>query len=435
MIDGVGASVEDRPYWWRAAPPETVERDALHPDYDVVIVGAGLTGLRAAIELARSGAKVLVCEREHAGFGACRRNAGYLGRTLKKSFLDLTRARGTEYARRVYQELNAAFETTLAFIEQERIECYANRCGRFIAATSRMHLEQLIANFHALQEALGLPYQALGAEQVAEEMGTALYCGGVVIPDLGSLHPGLYHRGLLRIALAAGAAVATQTDVRLIARNGARFRLETSIGVFNAAHVVIATNGYTPRHLRWYARRVIPFTGYMAATEELPPELLTELIPHRRTIVDSNVNVDFFRPAPDSSCLLLGGSAGMSLGDSRSIAEHMAKLLNRVYPQLKNVRISAAWSGQCAGTFDLMPHVGCNDGIWYGLGYNFSGVPMGTYFGMRIGRAIIGGSSDRSVFSETAFRSMPFYTGSPWFVPLAMRVFDWQDRRLARQSA
>ena len=428
----LASDFREEPYWWNVARPDVLSVVAVDRTYDVVIVGAGLTGLRAAIDLARAGMKVVIFDVEDAGFGASRRNAGYLGRSLKKSYSVLERTHGTNFARRVYGELNAALETTLEFISAERIECYANRVGRFIAATSAPHLARLVADHRGMKDALGFDYRIVPAEDVKEEMGTGVYFGGIVVPDHASLHPGLYHKGLLNIALAAGVAVSTRTNVLSIKRGGpARFRVMTSAGPVDAATVVITTNGYTPRHMRWCARRLIPFTGYMAATEVLAADLLAELLPNRRTAIDSNINTDFFRLAPDEPRLLFGGSAGAALRDTEAIAERMHSILIRVFPQLREARLSAIWSGKCAATFDMMPHMGSDDGLWYGMGYNFAGVPMGSYFGMKIARGILGQETETSIFAEMRFRTMPFYDGTPWFVPMAMRVFDWQDRWIA----
>ena len=151
---------------------------------------------------------------------------------------------------------------------------------------------------------LGLPYSMVPRAHLREEMATDLYDGGAIIPDLGSLHPGLYHRGLMERALSAGVALFGNCEVTAIAPG----RVTTTAGETRARDVVVATNGYTPAHLPWHARRVVPFVGYMAATEPLPPELLAKQLPHRRTVIDSNLDIDFFRPAPAEPRLLFGGA-------------------------------------------------------------------------------------------------------------------------------
>jgi glycine/D-amino acid oxidase-like deaminating enzyme len=198
-----------------------------------------------------------------------------------------------------------------------------------------------------------------------------------------------------------------------------------------ARDAIIATNGYTPKGLRWFAKRVIPFQAYMAATEALSEAQLRDAIPNLRTMIDSNTNIDFFRPAPDSRRLLFGGGTGVPRGDNVEIAEFLHGILRRVFPQLGAVKLSHVWTGFCAGTFDMMPHIGGRDHVWYGLGYNFAGIPMGTHFGLKLALMIQGKAEGRSAFAETPFPTLPFYSGDPWFLPWAMRYFDWKDRKSA----
>jgi glycine/D-amino acid oxidase-like deaminating enzyme len=165
----------------------------------------------------------------------------------------------------------------------------------------------------------------------------------------------------------------------------------------------------------------------MAATEILPEDLLREAIPNRRTVLDSNTNIDFFRPAPDSPRLLFGGGTGVRTEDFQLMARRLHRILARALPQFRATRLSHVWTGFCAGTFDLMPHIGGRDRIWHGLGYNFAGVPMGTHFGARLADLVLGRPSGKSAFAEAPFPTRPLYTGNPWFVPVAMRWFDWKD--------
>jgi glycine/D-amino acid oxidase-like deaminating enzyme len=422
------------PYWWDAAPLTEHSGGTPAPAYDAVIVGSGYTGLRTALELARAGRGVAVFDRERPGFGASRRNAGFLGRTLKKSYVDLKAAKGAAHAGAIYRDLMAAYESTLAFIAEEGIDCHAVRCGRLIAATSPGHFAVLEREFAGMQADLGLPHAMLPRERLREEMASDLYHGGAVIPDLGALHPGLYHRGLMERALAAGVALFGDCAVTAIERmaggGGGRFCIATAAGETRARDVVIATNGYTPKSLPWHARRLIPFTGYMAATEELPPELLARQLPRRRTVIDSNLDIDFFRPAPDTPRLLFGGATANGLRDPEAIAALLHGRLRRALPDLADVRLSHVWTGQCAGTFDMMPHIGGEDGLWHAMGYNFAGVPMGSFFGLKLAQRILGRPEGASAFEAAAFPTMPFYRGDPWFLPLAMRWFAWKDARL-----
>ena len=434
MADRLTADFKAEPYWWEAAPLGEVAGGALAPAYDAVVVGAGYTGLRAALVLARAGRSVAVLDKERPGFGASRRNAGFLGRTLKKSYIDLKAATGAARASAIYRDLMAAYETTMAFIAEEGIACHAVRCGRFIAATSAGHYALLQRELAGMQADLGLPYAMVPRARQREEMASDLYHGGAVIPDLGALHPGLYHRGLMERALAAGVAIFGRCEVTKVERRGGLLLITTAMGRTQARDVVVATNGYTPKSLPWHARRLIPFTGYMAATEPLPADLLAKQLPRRRTVIDSNLDIDFFRQAPDQPRLLFGGATANGLSDPEAIARLLHGRLRRALPDLADVKLSHVWTGQCAGTFDLMPHVGGRDGLWHGMGYNFADVPMGSYFGLKLAHKILGRPEAGTAFETVAFPTLPFYRGDPWFLPLAMKWFAWQDTRLARRG-
>lgn len=422
------------PHWWDLAAPEPCEEGAPPPAADVAIVGSGYTALTAALHLARAGRSVLVLEAEAAGHGASRRNAGYLGRTLKRSFTWLEAHHGPEFATSVYRELDSARQWVWSLVSELGIDCHIAQCGRFIGATSEAHRKDMARELEAMRRRLGFPYEMVAPADVRRELASDAYVGGAVIPDLGSIHPALYHQGLLRAARAAGVRVFTRTPVTKLARDGKSVRVATARGSIAAREAILATNGYTPRHASWLARRVVPFEGFMAATEELSPALIATVIPNGRTVIDSNVNINFFRPAPDRRKILFGGLTGSrrigSAGDLRGMGQRLHAMAARLLPDLADVRLSRVWTGQCAGTFDFMPHIGRHDGLWYALGYNFAGVPMGSWLGHKLAQQILGKAEGASIFGTTPFPTLPFYGGNPWFVPLAMRWFDWQDARV-----
>lgn len=432
MHDVVTSDFKFRPYWWEAAPPVQHRSERLEAAYDVAIVGSGFTGASAAVALARAGRSVAIFDKDDPGAGASRRSAGFLGRALKKSFSDMESKDGTEAAREIYAELGDILSFMKNFVEEEGIDCFFRESGRFIGATSVAHYRALEANLGRLAEELGYPFHMVPHSQVRSEMATDAYHGGAVIPDNASLHPGLYHKGLLDLALAAGAHLFGRAEVLGVSCAGdAGCEVSTSLGPVRAREVIIATNGYTPPQFGWLRRRLVPFRAYMAATEELPADLLAQLIPNDRTIIDSNHNIDFFRTAPDSPRLLFGGATAAPLDRPEAVARRMKEILDTILPAAGDVRLSHAWDGYCAGTFDLMPHMESRNSIHYGAGYNFVGIGVGTMFGQAIAKRILREARRPSVF-EKSMPSIPFYTGSPWFLGLVMKYFDWKDRRLAR---
>lgn len=406
-----------------------MSRHPLPARTDVAIVGSGHTGLAAALTLARAGRQVAVFEAGDPGVGASTRNAGFIGATLEHGLGKLIERHGPDHALAIYRVVRAAFEHLFQFIEREGIECGLVRGGRFLAALSPRQYEAMARELELRHRHLGEEFEMLARARQHREIGSDHYHGGAVTPDRGSLHPGLYHQGLLRRAVAAGTEVHGQTPVTAIGRERDGFELATGRGIVIARDLLVATNGYTGAALPWHRRRVVPFHGYMIATEPLAPALIDRLLPKPRMVQDYNHNIFFLRRAPDNSRLLFGGYTGGPVGDLRAKAGRLHGALTRVFPDLANTRLSHAWTGKCAGTFDLYPHIGVHDGAHHAMGYNFAGLPMGTWLGVKAAKKIVGDDDGATAFDNRPFPTLPFYHGRPWFVPLVMAWYDWQDRR------
>jgi glycine/D-amino acid oxidase-like deaminating enzyme len=322
-----------------------------------------------------------------------------------------------------------AFRSVKETIDSFGIDCFYRPQGRFLMATSSAMYDALLREFDLRARHLGEPFTAVGREDQPSEIGSDLYHGGVRIDDHAGLHPGLYHKGLLDNALSLGVAVKGFTPVTAITRHGSTFELSTSLGVLRARNVLVATNGYTGKLIPWLNKRVIPFDAYIVTTERMDPALLARLLPADRTYIDWNFNVDFIRRTPDDPARInFGGLTGTRVTDLATMAERLHKRLIRIFPVLAEIRIDNVWTGRCAGTFDLYPHIGTHDGIHYALGYCFAGVPMGTWFGICSAQRILGSNEPESVFAGRSFPSHPLYWGNPWFVPLVVSYLSRNDR-------
>jgi glycine/D-amino acid oxidase-like deaminating enzyme len=423
------------PYWWDAAPRPAQAEIALPARVDVAIVGSGYTGLSAALTLARGGRSVLVLEKEQAGFGASTRNAGFIGRTFKHSFPSLMEKKGLDYAVSVYRELQAAFDYVTSLIESEKIDCGFRRCGRLMVANAPHHYDQIAKLVTVKKQHLGEPFEMVAKADLHREIASDLYYGGAVLPDLGSLHSGLYHQGLLKLAQAAGVSIAGRTEVLNVAGSANEFILGTPRGNVRARDVIVATTGYGGAAMPWLQRRVIPFPGFMIATEELAPAVIDTILPNWRTTHDWHNDLDFLRRSADGKRLLFGGLTGTATSDIPGVAARLHQRLIRILPQLSEVKLSHAWTGYCSATFDLYPHIGEVDGIHYAMGYCFAGVPAGTYFGHKTALKILGAKDARTVFDNRLFPTKWFYFGKPWFVAPYMANYRRLDRKDDRVKA
>lgn len=427
MIQGVpdraGPSLD--PYWWRAAP---LDREPAPPPpdrADVAIVGAGLTGLVAAAHLALGGRQVAVFDAGEPGCGASTRNAGYVGRSLKHGFGELIQKKGLDTARRRYGELMEAFVAVRDTVERFGIDCHYRQQGRLLLATSPAMFDDMAREYALREKHLGESFSAIGRAEQGLEIGSDRYHGGIRIDDHAGLHPGLYHRGLLDAARAAGVTLCSHTPVLGVRPEPHGFEVRVPGATIQARDVIVATNGYTGSAFPWLQRRLIPFDAYQAVSAPLDAGQVRELLPGDRTFIDWNFDVDWFRRAPDDPTrILFGGLTGGRNQNLQQMAQRLRARMLRIFPDLTALRVDHVWTGKCAGTFDVTPCIGRHEGIHFAGGYCFVGVPMGTLFGLKLARRLLGKPGGESAF-DRPLPTLPLYRGNAWFVPWAIR---WMSR-------
>ncbi|WP_135467209.1 NAD(P)/FAD-dependent oxidoreductase [Crenalkalicoccus roseus] len=421
-----------RPWWWEAAEPP--DRDAPLPDRTgVAVVGGGYAGLSAALTLRRLGHEVAVLDAERIGWGASSRNGGHVSGGLKVPVAGLERAFGRERARQIVLAAAASFPFLEETIAREGIACDYVRCGRFTAAWSRRHYDALAARAEYLAEITGMPTEMVPRSRQREVLGSDHYHGGMKVAATGSLHPGKYARGLAAAAERAGATLVDQVRVRGIAPEGSGFRLRTERGELRADAVLVATNGYTldPRGtaLPWLARRLIPLNSYIIATEELPEGMIDRLFPGRRVISDTKRVLNYFRPSPDGKRVLWGGRASFRAATAEDTAPALHGYMAECFPELRSVRITHAWTGNVAFTFDWLPHIGVQEGVHYAAGCQGNGVAMATWLGHNAALKVAGAANERFALDGLPFPTRPLYSGDPsWFLPLVGGWYRLRDR-------
>ena len=434
MADILAPGFRESPYWWEAAAPSAAPPPALPDRVDVLVVGAGYCGLSAALELRRHGVDVLVADAARIGHAASSLNGGMVAGNLKLGRAELARAFGTERAAALLDESVRCLPFLEELIEREAIGCHYRRTGRFVGAHCPSAYTDLASRVDSIRALTGAPAFAVPRERQREEIDTGLYHGGMVSEASGALHPALYHRGLAEAACRAGALVAEETAVEAIARRPGGFALRTSRGGVVAREVVVATNGYTGALTPWLRRRVIPLGSYIIATEPLPPETARRLIPRGRMIVDTNRVLSYYRLSPDGTRVLYGGRASFRRVTAREAAPRLHAMMTSVWPELARTRVTHAWTGNVAFTFDHVPHMGVHEGVHYALGCQGSGVAMATYLGCQTALKIAGKAAAPCAFDGLPFPTRPTYTGDPWFLPVVgsyYRLLDWLERRRA----
>ena len=416
-----------KPYWWdtvrlaaegsRTPVPERV---------DVAIIGAGYTGLAAARELGRRGARVAVLETETAGWGASSRNGGMVLTGLKLGVVELCAKLGRELTARMYQASMEAIACVEHIVSEEQIDCTFARCGHLEVASKPNHYRRLADWAEVIARDFGREVRLVPRGEMGSEIGSRIYHGGLVDEGSAGLNPARYVAGLASAAQKAGATICERARVETIERSAdggaAGFRLATARGSVWAREVFVATSGYTGAATPELRRRVVPIGSYIIATEPLPAGLAAELVPRGRMIFDSKYFLHYFRLTPDGR-MLFGGRAAFFPETERTIrrsAEILRRDMVRVYPQLAQSPVEYAWGGTLDFTFDMLPHAGTLDGLHFALGYAGHGVAMATYLGTKMAAAIAG-ENPALPFALVPFPGAPLglYNGRPWFLPLA----------------
>ena len=411
------------PLWMQNADMPAPSSRPLPGRVDVLVIGAGYTGLSAARETANAGRSTLVVDAGDVGAGCSSRNGGQVAYSIKPSFNSLKAKFGAERAFGICRDgLDAV--AYLRSLAKQQVACGWREDGCFFGAHTAKHFEQMARDAENQPRGLEQKISVVARADQHAEIASDFYHGGCVYHDDASVDPTRLLLALLRRAADAGASVVDRCPVGAIKPIRDGFEALTPRGVVHARQVLLATNGYSGALSPWHRRRVIPIGSYQIATAPLGADRVRTLIPRGRNIVDSRRVVVYFRPSADGERIIFGGRAALAEQDPLACVPRLRQMMSRILPQLKSVPVTHAWVGWVAYTFDTLPHLGQHDGIYYCMGYCGQGVPLAPYFGKRIGQQMLGLAEGRTAFDGLPFPSRPYYHGNPWF--LAPSVFAYR---------
>ncbi|MFZ0491816.1 MAG: FAD-binding oxidoreductase [Acidimicrobiia bacterium] len=393
---------------------------------DVAVIGAGITGLNAARVLARAGLATAVLDTRAVGEGASGINGGMAIHGVKPSVEPLLRHYG-DLGRRLWQASIDAIDRVEEVTRSERIDCSFARFGAAELGLTRRDVEHLDADARWSAENLDFPIDVSTGPDVRKVVGSDLFSIALTDTVSGGLHPARYTFGLACAALRAGATITEHSEVTGVHRDGFGYRILTSRGSFRAAQVLAATNGYTGSLFPNIHRGVVPIGSYSIVTEPLPEHLAKELIPGGHMLWTARRFLNYIRRTPDDR-ILLGGRRNLRPDlDLHESGRDLHRRLLEIFPQLESYRITHSWGGKLAATFDLLPHIGTNDGIWYAMGYGGHGVALGTYLGIDVA-GMMTGELASSPFAEIPSPTRWYYRKRPWFLPFAAWGYRILDR-------
>jgi glycine/D-amino acid oxidase-like deaminating enzyme len=428
--------IKEKNFWLETVTAPAVQTARALPDsVDVAVVGAGFTGLAAARALAKRGVKVAVLETETFGWGASSRNGGMVLTGMKLPVPTLLSRYGRETVQRMYAASLESIDCVEQIVREENIDCNFSRCGHLEVACKQAHFDDYAAAAGRIKREFNHELRIIPKSELRGEIGSNIYFGGMVDETSAGLNPARYVFGLAQAAQRAGALLfdhARVTSVEPEIDNNARkFRLRTAKGDVTAREVILASGAYTTNATPSLRKKVIPIGSYIIATEPLPADLARELSPCNRMIYDSKHFLYYYRLTPDNR-MLFGGRAAF-FPETESTVRQSAEILRRgmmdVYPQLRDTKVEYVWGGTLDFAFDVMPHAGKIDDMYFALGFAGHGVAAATWMGTKLAGIICGEPNDNP-FASIKFPGAPIglRSGNTWALPLAgawYRILDW----------
>jgi glycine/D-amino acid oxidase-like deaminating enzyme len=418
-------------YWLDTAPMGSPERSTTSVEgrTEVAVIGGGLTGVVAALHLARRGAKVDLFEQNTVGFGASGRNGGMATTGMSIGIRDAVDKMGFDTAVRLYDAYTEAIDLIEKLVTEEGIDCNFARVGKLNLAAKPAHYQGFEKTHELLTTRLGLETQLVPKNELRREIGSDAFHGAMVESKSAGLHVGKYIRGLGEAAQRAGLTIHEQAPVQRLTKIGSGHQLQTPRGQIRAEQVLLATGAYTRRPFGWQQVRIAPVGSFIIATEPLDVSVCDDLLPNRRVASDSKNLLNYFRITPDNR-LLFGGRARFAMSSPQSDVKSgkiLRDVMVRTFPQLADARVDYCWGGQVDMTLDRMVKAGQHDGVYYCMGYAGHGVQMATYMGRQMAE-YMSGVPEANIWRDFDFRRIPGHFGPPWFLPFAGAYYKLKDR-------
>ncbi len=366
---------------------------------DVAVVGAGYTGLSAAVHLAEAGRSVVVVESAAVGERASGLNGGQVIAGVKHDPDELEamfgEARGARYVRTVGNAPQVVFD----LIARLGIQCDAINTGWIQPAASEDALPAQSAR--ALQwQRRGAPVEVVSREAMQRLTGSQRYCGGLFDARGGSVQPLSYVRGLAH-------SPALRLD-----RSSSGYRVQTAEGSVSAGHVIIATNAYTGALNPDLRRTVVAVPSFQVATAPIPPALRDQILPGGQAASDTCRLLRYFR-TDVSGRLVMGTRGSFTAVPTPFTARHHYRAVREIYPQLEGLEFDYHWGGFVAMTADHLPHLHeLAPGLSAALGYNGRGVAMATVMGQLLAQRALGMPAEELGFPVTGVKPIRLHAFS-----------------------
>ena len=380
---------------------------------DVCVIGAGYTGLSAALDLAQAGYRVVVLEAQEVGYGASGRNGGQICTGFSSGQGKIEAQIGKDDARKCFALAEDSKQLLKDRIARHSIDCDL-KWGYLHAIPKPGQFSELTSWKAELDELGYTDTQIYTKTELEERLGTRIYHGALREGGAGHFHPLNYCLGLARAAVESGVVIHERSPVFEV-DTGASPWAKTARGTVRARFMVIAGNAYLGRTVPKLYGKVMPVSSYIIATEPLGENRAKALIRDGEAVANTNFIVDYYRITGDTR-MLFGGRASYSTLEPPNLGSYMRPRMTSVFPQLRDVKIDYAWGGYIAITNNRIPDCGrLSPTVYYAHGYSGQGVALAGIYGKLMAEAIRGQAERFDLLAR--FRHLPF-PGGPIRTPM-----------------
>lgn len=395
-------------------------------DCDVCVVGGGLAGLSAALNLAERGYSVVLLEGSRLGHAASGRNGGQVINGYACDMDTIASAVGEDAARTMWDMSLEAIDIIEERVKRHAIDCDWER-GHLLAAVKPAKYAELVAWKDEAERRFGYGHYTLWDQaELRGHLDSPRYAGGLYDAQGGHIHPLKYALGLARAAEAAGARIFENTPVTRV-EQGAAPRAHTERGTVSCRHLVLAANVFVGELAPALESRIMPVGTYVITTEPLGVERARSLIDPNFAVADTQFVLDYYRLTADHR-LLFGGKVSYSGLPPPDLKGAMRRDMLRVFPQLADVKIEHGWGGFVDITMSRAPHWGRLDGnVYFCQGFSGHGVAVTGLAGRLIAEAIAGSAERLDLFGR--IRHLPFPGGKLLRTPSLVLGMAWYRLR------
>lgn len=415
-----------RSYYAATAAPLPPMAGALTGDgtADLVVIGAGFTGLATALRAAEQGMRVILLEAETPGHGASGRNGGQLIPGLRWDARTLLKDLGRDRGKALFDLSLEARDRVMARIAGHAIACDL-KPGHATMAWNADHYADLAEEAECLSRDMG--YDAI--TMVAPERGrdvvdSPLYHGGMIDHKGGHFHPLNYAIGMAHACVAAGVTIHPHSRVTGYSEDGDGVTVTTATGHVRAPRAVLAVDTGMAALDRRLGGFAMPIINYNIATVPLGEDRARSLIPQDMAIADTRFVLNYFRLSADHR-LIFGGGEKYLPTPPRSIDAFVRKHLAAVFPQIADIPFEYAWGGPVGVSMNRLPHIGHSDGgrVWFAHGFSGHGALLTTLAGEAIADAMAGEARAYDLFASLPARAFPGGTLLRWPLHVAGMLF------------